>query len=167
MESNEYEEYLKQREGRVKRYYLKKFEEFPNDGVFRKIKHDMDCDYEFIDNVVMPVSNYTNPRSKRNNINRISLYFVKVDNDTCVEYLTGEEFVRTIDPSDGSVHFYSDKTGLYFDFNSGFEPAVGMILDDVYTNSVVPFFNYYEELKKEDDRLRSNSAKLMLIRQKK
>ena len=37
-----------------------------------------------------------------------------------------------------------------------------MIIDDVYTNNVVPFFNYFEEIKKEDDRLRAKSLNLML-----
>lgn len=165
MENNNYEEYLKQRTQFVKERYLKEFEKYPVGESFRKVKFDMECDYEFLDNVGMPAPMYFNPRSKRNDINSMSLYFVKVNNNICEEYVTGKKFIRFVNPKTGTVCFYNEETGLYFDFSNYFEKAVGMILDDVYTYNVIPFFEYYEELKKEDNRLRSKSVDLMLRKQ--
>lgn len=165
MENISYEEYLKKRTQFEKERYLKEFENYPVGEAFRKSKYDMKYDYEFLDNVGMPASAYCNPRSKRNSINSASLYFEKLDINTCEEYLTGKVFTRVVNPEDGTVCFYNEETGLYFDFKKYFEKAVGMILDDVYTNNVIPFFEYFEEIKKEDDRLRSKSVNLMLKKQ--
>ena len=165
MQNITYEEHLKERAQFKKKRYLWEFEKYPVGEAFRKVRFDMKYDYEFLDGVGMPSYIYSNPRSKRNSINSISLYFEKLDNNTCEEYLTGKVFTRVVNPKDGAVCFYNEETGLYFDFNNYFEKAVGMILDDVYTHNVIPFFEYFEELKKEDDKLISKSVDLMLKKQ--
>ena len=124
----------------------------------------MRYDYEFIDNVVMPSASYFNSKSKRNGINSTSLYFIKINNNICEEYITGKKFIRYVNPKTGEVCFYNEQTGLYFDFNKYFEKAVGMIIDDVYTNNVIPFLKHFEGLKEEDDRLRAKSLSTTLKR---
>jgi hypothetical protein len=162
MEDIEYEEHLKKKEQFERERYLKEFEEYPAGDVFRKVKYSMKYEYEFVDDVVIPAAAYINPKSKRNTINSISLYFIKINNNICEEYLTGRKFIRYVNPENGEVCFYNEQTGLYFNFNNYFEKAVGMIIDDVYTNNVVPFLEYFEDLKEEDDRLRAKSLNLML-----
>lgn len=162
--SNEFEEHIRKMEDFSKNRHLYKYEQLPMGEHFRKSKYDMRYDYEFIDDVIMPAALYFNSKSTRNAINSSSLYFVKINDNICEEYITGEKFIRYVNPKTGKTCFYNDKTGLHFNFNNYFEKAVGMIIDDVYTNNVIPFFDYFRELKREDDRLRSNSMKLMLTR---
>lgn len=165
MTNTEYEEYLKQSKRDYKNRFLKEYKEFPIDGKFRKLKKDIHCDYEFIEDAKAPTNAYFDPKSKRNGINSISLYFIKLDNDTCEEILTGKLFVRIYNPENDYTCFYNEETGLYFDFNNYFEKAIGMIIDNVYANNALNYFNYFERLKEEDDRLRSKSLSLMLKKQ--
>ena len=121
MEVDEYNEHLRKREQFERERYLKEFEKYPAGEAFRRDKYGMKYDYEFIDNVVMPASVYFNPKSKRNAINSSSLYFIKINDNICEEYLTGKKFIRYVNPKTGKVCFYNHQTGLYFNFDLYFE----------------------------------------------
>lgn len=153
-----YLEFLKKKEKENKERYLKEFEKYPNGGIFRKLKIDIFSDYEFVsDNGVLKHYYYSN--SNRNAINSKSLYIRKINNNLCREVLTGIRFERTEDNN-----FYSEDTGLRFNFDNSFEIAVGMELDWVYIDNTREFLEHYRELQREDTELRSKAEAIFLKR---
>ena len=130
--------------------------------LFRKTIYTMHKDYEFMSNklgedfsLVETLPAYA----------KISLYFNKINNDTCREVVTGKMFYRTDDNS-----FYNESTGLYFDFNDYFEKAVAhekIINNKEYKLFVINYFNKYEIIKKSDDKRINKAMNLMLSNGKK
>lgn len=160
MENNEnFKKYLKylteQNEFQEKRY-LKEFEKLETEGFFRKLKNELIADYEFVEDKYLP-QYYVSNVSKRNLINSRSLYFEKINDNQCVEIVTGLLFGRTEDNN-----FYNEETGLRFNFDNGFEKAIGMELDDVYLVNAINYFNYYKNLNDLDIELRSKAQSLLL-----
>lgn len=139
-----------------KERYLIEFEKMQNGEFFRKLKTEIFTDYEFLeDNGIIHI--YYDNNSTRNSINSVSLYFKKINDTLCEEVLTHTIFERTDDNN-----FYNDETGLAFNFNTGFEKAVGMKIDSVYLVNTNEYFNHYRKLQKEDIKITSKYHYLLL-----
>ena len=143
---------------------IRQYEHFPKDGVFRKLVVDIKPDFEFSYDRGLYVRKEMEYNTSVPIHMRISLYFKKIDDDSCKEYVTGEVFVRKNDN-----RFYNESTGLTFDFYDYFEPGLAYekyIDDKEYKKLVNKFFNYFKSIKEEDDRKISNGYYQLLKRNK-
>lgn len=132
---------------------IRQYERFPKDGVFRKLVDDMKPDFEFSSDRGLYVRKEMAYNTSVPMHIRTSLYFEKIDDDSCKEHVTGEIFVRTNDN-----RFYNENTGLRFDFYESFEPGLAYekyIDDENYKELVAKYFDHFREIKEEDDRKRS------------
>lgn len=154
----EYLKHLMMMEMFERQRYLIEFEKFPVGEIFRKRKNELLTDYEFVEDTgKIKINYYAN--SNRNYLNSISVYLKKLNNNQCEEVLTHTLFERTKDN-----RFYSNETGLIFDFYNGFEKAVGMNLDWVYVDNINTYLEYYKKLQKEDNEKISKGQYLLLKR---
>lgn len=152
---SKYEEFLKDQEKKKRERYLKEFEESKNGEYFRKLKVELTSDYEFIENKKDYERVYF--RGMTSCINVKSLYFKKINNNTCMEVMTHEIFKRTKDNV-----FYNENTCLKFDFFKNFERAVCMDIDLIYAFNANNYFNYYKDLALKDEELRDKGKCLLL-----
>jgi len=135
------------------------YENSQNKVLFRKTIYDIKTDYEFLKEFKNPFKDESD-RLGLPAFARISLYFNKIDNNTCEELITKIKFIRTNDNS-----FYNEETGLYFNFNNYFERAVGhekIINTDEYALFVSNYINYFKNIKCHDDKKRYKGMNLLL-----
>ena len=89
------------------------------------------------------------------------LYFNKITDDACREMTTGRIFYRTEDNS-----FFNEECGLYFYLRGFVETPMDefnkVSNDEEYKESARNFFNYYVDLKNEDNTKRDKAECLML-----
>ncbi len=148
----------------IKKYAWDQYDQAEVEALFRQTRYDMRTDYEFVDGFVSPFESDSNEYFQLSSLARISLYFKKIDNNTCKEITTGLIFKR-YNNKNGQDVFYNEKSGLYFGFRHNFERAIGhegFIHDAKYYLIVQDYFNYYINLKNFDDKNKSEGLSLLL-----
>ena len=80
---------------------------------------------------------------------KVSLFFNKINNETCRECVSGRVFYRTHDNC-----FYNAESGLYFDFSTGFQKSnadLDKVIDEDYKKTIFEYFDKHIKLKKMDE----------------
>lgn len=142
---------------------LKRYDEINGEEFFEVPIASIGATYEFVSDLLMPFS--TNPYNncygklyKR----KERVLFLKNDDDSCMEVVTGTVFKKERDG------LYSEKTGLYIindhpfttispkRFVERLQPNRG------YAKNMTRLFNHFEQLQKRDSYLRSNMFTMAL-----
>lgn len=148
--------------GNISNNAINDYENAKEKTLFRKTIRDIKTDYEFNNNCNNPFVKI-NQRLDLPSFARYSLFFKKIDNNRCKELVSG--LIFNLNKGKNGNIFYNEESGLYFDLNRYFEPAVGhekIIKTIEYKLFVCNYFNYFINLKNEDDKVRNNGISLML-----
>ena len=125
--------------------------------LFNVNKYDMKTDYEFLNNIKIRKDNN---KYLGIDIDPNSIVFKYINDNTCMEVATKEEFYKANDK-----YFYNENTGLLFNVNkidfNGLKPydVESCVL---YSSITKYFFDEFRRLKEKDDELRSKGEYLLL-----
>lgn len=143
-------------------FNIKYFDDMSEEEIFQVPLFSIGASYEFVSDLLMPFGTnpYTNCYGKMNP-KKTRVSFIKVDDDSCVEVITGTTFKKERDG------LYSEKTGLYFFNDQPFttisvKSMVSRVRENNYPENMQKFFGHFEKLQKRDSYLRGAMYKMAL-----